>query len=64
LHRRLRRAAGRPERGRLEHRVDHVMTRGSVGLVGSRRYGVDPDGRTASGMWPSDHAGVMATLLP
>lgn len=48
----------------LEHRVDHVMARGSVGVVDSRRYGVDPDNRTPSGMWPSDHAGVMATLLP
>jgi hypothetical protein len=48
----------------LEHRVDHVMTRGDVGIVRSRRYGIDPDNRTASGMWPSDHAGVMATLTP
>lgn len=50
--------------GALEHRVDHVMTRGSVGLVDSRRYGVDPDNRTAGGLWPSDHAGVAATVLP
>jgi hypothetical protein len=31
-----------------------VMTRGSVG----------PDDRTAGGLWPSDHAGVAATILP
>jgi hypothetical protein len=48
----------------LEHRVDHVMTLGDVGIVRSRIYGTDPDNRTATGMWPSDHAGVMATLTP
>ena len=48
----------------LEHRVDHVMTRGRVGLVDSWRSGVDPAGRTPSGLWPSDHAGVVATVLP
>ena len=50
--------------GTLEHRVDHVMVRGSVGIVRSRIYGTDPANRTPSGMWPSDHAGVMATLTP
>jgi hypothetical protein len=48
----------------LEHRVDHVMTLGDIGIVSSRIYGTDPDNRTATGMWPSDHAGVMATLTP
>jgi endonuclease/exonuclease/phosphatase family metal-dependent hydrolase len=48
----------------LEHRVDHVMTLGDVGIVRSRIYGTDPDNRTVTGMWPSDHAGVMATLTP
>ena len=50
--------------GALEHRVDHVMTSPGVGIVRSRIYGTDPDNRTASGMWPSDHAGVAATLTP
>lgn len=50
--------------GALEHRVDHVMTTAEVGVVGSRVYGVDPDNRTATGLWPSDHAGVAATLAP
>jgi hypothetical protein len=48
----------------LEHRVDHVMTLGDVGIVRSKIYGTDPDNRTVTGMWPSDHAGVMATLTP
>lgn len=48
----------------LVHRVDHVMTLGSVGIVRSRIHGTDPDNRTVTGMWPSDHAGVTATLTP
>ncbi len=50
--------------GALEFRVDHVMTSATVGVVASRIYGTDPDNRTASGLWPSDHAGVAATLTP
>ncbi|HEX2118701.1 MAG TPA: endonuclease/exonuclease/phosphatase family protein, partial [Acidimicrobiales bacterium] len=48
--------------GALEHRVDHVLVTPDIDVVGSRLYGTDPDNRTASGMWPSDHAGVAATL--
>ncbi|MDP8976202.1 MAG: endonuclease [Actinomycetota bacterium] len=50
--------------GALEHRVDHVLATEGVGIVKSRIYGADPDNRTASGLWPSDHAGVAATLAP
>jgi endonuclease/exonuclease/phosphatase family metal-dependent hydrolase len=45
-------------------RIDDVFTKGAVGVTSSRVYGTDPDNRTASGLWPSDHAGVMATLTP
>jgi endonuclease/exonuclease/phosphatase family metal-dependent hydrolase len=48
----------------LDNRIDMVMTKGSVGVVRSRIYGTDPDNRTAGGLWPSDHAGVVATLTP
>lgn len=48
----------------LEHRVDHVMVSPTVGIVRVRIYGTDPDNRTTGGMWPSDHAGLAATLLP
>jgi Endonuclease/Exonuclease/phosphatase family len=48
----------------LDNRVDMVLTKGSVGVVGSRITGTDPDNRTAGGLWPSDHAGVVATLTP
>ncbi|MDQ3896508.1 MAG: endonuclease/exonuclease/phosphatase family protein [Actinomycetota bacterium] len=50
--------------GALEYRVDHVMTSPGIGVLASRRYGIDPDNRTAGGLWPSDHAGVAATLAP
>ncbi len=50
--------------GALEHRGDHVLASEGVGIVTSRLYGTDPDNRTASGLWPSDHAGVAAALTP
>ncbi|HET9443598.1 MAG TPA: endonuclease/exonuclease/phosphatase family protein [Acidimicrobiales bacterium] len=53
-----------PLEGALEHRVDHVMVRGDVGLVRSWITGTDPAERTAGGMWPSDHAGVVAVVTP
>lgn len=48
----------------LESRVDHVLTRPGVGIFRSKIIGIDADNRTASGLWPSDHAGVVATLRP
>jgi endonuclease/exonuclease/phosphatase family metal-dependent hydrolase len=48
----------------LDTRIDLVMTKGSVGVVSTRVTGTDPDNRTTSGLWPSDHAGVVATLTP
>jgi endonuclease/exonuclease/phosphatase family metal-dependent hydrolase len=51
----------------LDSRIDHVMTRGGVGVTSSTRTGVDSDNRIQSGadlLWPSDHAGVVATLTP
>jgi endonuclease/exonuclease/phosphatase family metal-dependent hydrolase len=45
-------------------RIDHVLTKGAVGVVSSRVYGTDQDNRAAGGLWPSDHAGVAAALTP
>lgn len=45
-------------------RIDHVLIRGGLRAKGARRVGVDRDNRTASGLWPSDHAGVVTTLRP
>jgi endonuclease/exonuclease/phosphatase family metal-dependent hydrolase len=55
---------GDPSASVFDSRIDHVLTKGAVGVTASRVYGTDPDNRTASGLWPSDHAGVMATLTP
>jgi endonuclease/exonuclease/phosphatase family metal-dependent hydrolase len=48
----------------LDNRIDMVMTKGSVGVLGSVITGTDPDNRTPGGLWPSDHAGVVASLTP
>lgn len=43
-------------------RIDDILTRGPL-LVGEVfRVGIDPSERTPSGLWPSDHAGVVGTL--
>ncbi len=54
----------------LTQRIDHILvkndpTETGVSLVGSVRIvdvGADPADRTASGLWPSDHAGVSAQV--
>ena len=46
----------------LDERIDLVWTRGAIRATAMRRLGADPGDRTASGLWPSDHAGVAATL--
>lgn len=48
---------------RLDQRIDLVLF-DSGSAVRARRYGVDADARTPSGLWPSDHAAVVATLQP
>ena len=51
----------------LDSRVDHVLVRGGLRARDVRRVGVDPAGRvTVDGdrLWPSDHAGLVATLSP
>jgi hypothetical protein len=46
----------------FDHTVDHVLTK--PGLETKRAYvtGDDPDERTPSGLWPSDHGGVVSRL--
>jgi endonuclease/exonuclease/phosphatase family metal-dependent hydrolase len=46
----------------LTKRVDLVLTRGGFQTVSAEVVGEEPGDRTASGLWPSDHAGVVATL--
>ena len=50
--------------GLFNQRIDHVMTKGDVAVASSRLIGLDPANRTASGLWPSDHAGLVAKLRP
>lgn len=46
----------------LTTRVDLVLLKGNIQVLDIRRVGEQPGDRTASGLWPSDHAGVIATL--
>ncbi len=46
----------------LGRRIDLVLYRGGFGVVAVDIVGEDPDDQTLSGLWPSDHAGVVATL--
>jgi endonuclease/exonuclease/phosphatase family metal-dependent hydrolase len=47
---------------KLTHRVDLVFFRGGIGVRDIQVVGALPSSRTSSGLWPSDHAGIAATL--
>jgi hypothetical protein len=54
-----------PDTSGLDTRIDHVLTRGAEAPASKAKLiGLDPDNRTPSGLWPSDHAGVITTLSP
>jgi endonuclease/exonuclease/phosphatase family metal-dependent hydrolase len=46
----------------LSRRIDLVMLRGAFGVADIGLIGNQLADRTSSGLWPSDHAGVAATL--
>jgi endonuclease/exonuclease/phosphatase family metal-dependent hydrolase len=46
----------------LNHRIDLILLRGAFGIADVSLIGNRPADRTPSGLWPSDHAGVVATL--
>ena len=46
----------------LYERIDLVLFRGPFEVLTVDRTGETPEARTTSGLWPSDHAGVVATL--
>lgn len=46
----------------LFKRVDVILARGHLADVHANVVGNDPDQRTSSGLWPSDHAGVVTRL--
>jgi endonuclease/exonuclease/phosphatase family metal-dependent hydrolase len=43
-------------------RIDYVFTRGGFSADGMTVEGTDPEDKTASGLWPSDHAAIVAKL--
>jgi endonuclease/exonuclease/phosphatase family metal-dependent hydrolase len=46
----------------LNHRSDLILLRGRTGVDDVKLVGDHQADRTPSGLWPSDHAGVVATL--
>jgi len=46
----------------LNRRIDLVLVRGGIEVTAASVVGDDPSDRTPSGLWPSDHAGVVATV--
>ena len=46
----------------LTKRIDLVLTRGGFETVSADVVGEEPADWTATGLWPSDHAGVVTTL--
>jgi endonuclease/exonuclease/phosphatase family metal-dependent hydrolase len=48
--------------GTLVSRIDVVLPRGALDSTAAVIVGEEAADRTASGLWPSDHAGVSATL--
>lgn len=51
----------RNEEPTLTDRIDYVWVRGAR-VVSATRVGASPEKRFAEGLWPSDHAGVVAEL--
>ena len=48
----------------LNRRIDHVFTLGMFEINNSSVVGDELEDRTDSGLWPSDHAGLVATVTP
>ena len=46
----------------FDQRIDFVLHRNGLNAVDAVVTGSDPANRTPSGLWPSDHGGVVATL--
>jgi hypothetical protein len=46
----------------FDERIDYVFCRNAIEVIDVVVTGGDPSCRTATGLWPSDHGGVVATL--
>jgi endonuclease/exonuclease/phosphatase family metal-dependent hydrolase len=47
---------------RLDRRIDLIFTRGPITPISAKLVGAEPAARSPSRLWPTDHAGVLATL--
>jgi hypothetical protein len=47
----------------LRSRIDLILVRDGVRVRELERVGIDPTMRTPSGLWPSDHAGVVGRVM-
>ncbi len=52
----------RNDKSELSRRIDYVFLHGALTPVSSARVGYRPSDRTPDGLWPSDHAGVVAKV--
>ena len=46
----------------LDRRLDLILSRGAITPISAKLVGAESSVRTASGVWPTDHAGVLAKL--
>jgi hypothetical protein len=46
----------------VTQRIDYVLFRRGLAAADASLVGADPSARTSSGLWPSDHAGLVAEL--
>ena len=46
----------------FDRRIDHIFSTSGLAVADARIVGADPDQRTPEGLWPSDHAGMVARL--
>ncbi len=46
----------------LSRRIDLILTRGAISPISARLVGAEAAARTTSGVWPTDHVGVLAKL--
>jgi endonuclease/exonuclease/phosphatase family metal-dependent hydrolase len=48
--------------GSFTERIDHIMSRPGLSGITTTVVGTDPSNRTPSGLWPTDHGGLVAGL--
>jgi endonuclease/exonuclease/phosphatase family metal-dependent hydrolase len=46
----------------LDRRIDLILTRGGAEPISAQLVGDSAESRTPSGLWPSDHAGIVASI--